>query len=78
MHNLEKLSLIELKSYKELIENRMNELRLHQIDDEYFPPYTDKEINQLKEMERKSAKALSAVNRLIRNKLDDFINKLEV
>lgn len=78
MKELEKLSLIELKSYKELIERRMEELRRHQVDDEYFPPYTDKEINELKNLEKKAAKALSAVNKLIRKNLDDFISKLDL
>lgn len=78
MENLEKLSLIELKSYKELIENRMEELRRHQIDDEYFPPYTEKEIHELKVIEKKAAKALSTVNKLIRQNLDNFINQLEL
>ncbi|MBI9066443.1 MAG: hypothetical protein JEZ09_04055 [Salinivirgaceae bacterium] len=78
MKELEKLSLIELKSYKELIENRMNQLRRHQIDGEYYPPYTEKEIKQVKEKEEKAAKALLTVNKLIRLKLDEFIDGLKI
>ena len=78
MKNLEKLDLFELKSYKELIENRLDELRRHQVDGEYYPPYTEKEINELKDLEKKTQKALAAVNKLIRTKLDNFIGELEL
>jgi hypothetical protein len=78
MKDLELLSLPELKVYKELIENRMSELRRHQIDEEYYPPYTEKEIQELKTLEEKAAKALSVVNKTIRHKLDGFINAIHL
>jgi len=67
--------LIELKVYKDLIENRMNEPRRHQIDEDYYPPYAEKDINEFKALEAGTAKALSVVNKLIRQK---FIHQMEL
>ncbi len=78
MKTIEQLTLTELKIYKELIETRINELRRHQIDDDYYPPYTEKEINEFKSLEMRTAKALSIVNKMIRQKLDSFIHQMEI
>lgn len=76
MKELESLSLSELKNIKDLLDNRVSELRLHQIDGEYYPLYTDKEINKIKELERQTIKALSVVNKIIREKLDNFVGSI--
>lgn len=77
MENIEKQSLLDLKVYRDLLETRISELRRHQIDDEYYPPYTDKEITKIKEFENQAIKALSAVNKMIRKKLDEFISSIQ-
>jgi hypothetical protein len=48
MNDLEKLSIAELKAYKDLLEIRIGELGRYQKDDTYYPPYTDKEIRETK------------------------------
>jgi len=78
MDNLQGLSLSELKDYKELLEIRIDELRRHQVDDDYFPPYTDKEIKELKVHEKKANLALKSINAIIRKKLDTIISNIEV
>ncbi|MDA3893261.1 MAG: hypothetical protein PF517_16485 [Salinivirgaceae bacterium] len=77
MKDIEKLSLPELKTYRDLLDKRISELRHHQIGDEYYPPYTDKDINEVKEFENQAIKALSAVNKIIRRKLDEFISSIK-
>jgi len=77
MKNIENLSLPELKAYRDLLEKRVSELRHHQIDDEYYPPFTDKEIKEIKEFEKQAIKARTAVNKIIRKKLDDFIGSIK-
>jgi len=76
MKNIEKKSLSELKELKELLDNRISELHRHQIDGEYFPVYTNKELEELEELEKRASKALSAVSKVIRERLDEFINKI--
>lgn len=77
MDDLQNLSLSELKDYRELLEIRIDELRRHQVDDDYFPPYTDKEIGELKQHENKANAALKAINAQIRKKLDVIISNFE-
>lgn len=67
-------TLPELKNLRDLIEYRIMELRRHKVDDEYFPPYTDKEIQELKNHEQKAQITLKKINKTIREKLDDIIN----
>ena len=55
----------------------MNEPRRHQIDEDYYPPYAEKEINEFKALEAGTAKSLSVVNKLIRQKLGTFIHQME-
>ena len=76
MKNISNLTLTELKNIKDLLENRVSELRLHQVDGEYYPLYTDKEINKINELEKQTIKALSIVNKTIREKLDDFVGSI--
>lgn len=76
MKKLEKLDLFELKSYRELLENRLDQLQRYQVDGEYQPPHTDKEVKDLKELEKKAQEALAVINKLIRKKLDKFIKDL--
>jgi predicted CopG family antitoxin len=76
MKNIEQKSLSELKDLKELLENRTSELRRHQIDGEYFPVYTDKEIQEIEELEKQTNKALSAVSKILRAKVDEFISNI--
>jgi predicted CopG family antitoxin len=76
MKNIEQKSLSELKDLKELLENRTSELRRHQIDGEYFPVYTDKEIQEIEELEKQTSKALSAVSKILRAKVDEFISNI--
>jgi len=77
MGNIDNFSLIDLKVYRDLLETRISELRRHQIDDEYYPPYTDKEINEIKDFEKQAIKALSVVSKTIRKKLDEFIGSFK-
>jgi DNA mismatch repair ATPase MutS len=76
MKNLEKLTLSELKDYRELLNTRIAELNSYQIDDDYFPPHTDEEFDEIQKFEEQAKKALSAVNKIIRKKLDDLINSI--
>lgn len=77
METIENITLHELKVYRELLENRIANLRKHQIGDEYYPPYTDKEVHNIKEFEQKAINALSVVNKTIRKKLDAFIDSID-
>lgn len=74
MENFSTYNLSELKDIRELLEYRINELRRHKVDDEYFPPYTDKELNELKVLETNAQATLKKVNITIRSKLDEIIN----
>jgi hypothetical protein len=76
MNDLEKLSITELKAYKDLLEIRIGELGRYQKDDTYYPPYTDKEIRETKLAEDQAIHALSLVNGVLRNKLDYFIETI--
>jgi len=77
MKSIEDLALTDLKVYRELLTNRIDNLHKHQIGDEYYPPYTDKEVHSLKKFEQKAVKALTMVNKQIRIKLDTFIESVE-
>lgn len=76
MDNLKSLHVFELKSYKELFENRLDELRRHQVDGAYYPVFTEKEKQELKALEEKTQLALTQINKLLREKLDNFIANL--
>lgn len=76
MNTINSLTLVELKNIKDLLDNRVSELRLHQVDGEYYPLYTEKEINRINELEKQTIKALGAVNKTIREKLDDFVGSI--
>lgn len=76
MKDFTQYSLSELKDIRELLEYRINELRRHKVDDEYFPPYTDKEIQELKTLETKAQTTLKLINKTIRIKLDEIINEV--
>ncbi len=78
MDDIHNFNLSQLKDYKDLLEIRIEELRRHQVDDDYFPPYTEKEIKELKNHEAKANKALRIVKQMIRKKLDAFIGDIEV
>lgn len=77
MKDIKSMSLSELKTLKDLLENRVSELRLHQVDGEYYPLYTDKEINKINMLETQAIKSLASVNKVIREKLDDFIGSTD-
>lgn len=77
MTDLEKLSIADLKVYKDLLEIRIAELGRYQKDDAYYPPYTEKEIKETKMAEDQAIHALSLVNGVLRHKLDSFIESIQ-
>ena len=77
MKDLKKMTLPELKSIRDLLEIRIAELNLHQVDGEYYPLYTDKEIDKINKLEVQTSKALTAVKKVIREKIDEFISSID-
>ena len=78
MKKLQELSLFELNTCRELLEVRINSLQQYKIGNDYHPPYTEKDVINFKTFEEQATKTLSAVNKKIKIKLDEFINSVDI